>query len=127
MKSQGTSKAGEMDWEGGLKEMIENNLWGLVCDKCTGGGRDYDEGDKCEQCHGNGVYDWRVEPLVSEVKKIIQQAIAQERERTKQVVRQAQIAMEYIEDDEQADWCLARFNAMLDEDLKLDFITNDRE
>jgi len=99
------------------------------------------DGDMCVRCEGEKT-DWEKKifdkypprlgymvtgELIDFIRTAIQQAIAQERERTKQVVRQAQIAMGYIEDDEQADWCLNRFNALLDDDLKLDIITNNHE
>lgn len=81
-----------------------------------------------DDCRSNFTYDTDETPedcdcdmrgLKPFFLKAIATAVKEEKERTRQVVRQAQIAMEYIEDDEQADWCLARFDAMLDEDLKL--------
>lgn len=91
------TKVEEMDWEKWFDEVY------------------YDTDSKTRV---SGFWDEHNKQCKDFIRQAISTAVKEEKERTKQVVRQAQIAMEYIEDDEQADWCLARFDAMLDEDLK---------
>lgn len=55
-----------------LTQLIQNNMWGLRCDKCEGGGWDYEKDNRCKQCGGCGIYDWRIEPLISEFDKELQ-------------------------------------------------------
>jgi len=74
----------ELTEEVKIEEMIKKNMWGLVCDKCTGGGMNGE--NKCKQCGGCGIYDWRIEPLVSEIQKMIATATAEARKQERQRV-----------------------------------------
>jgi hypothetical protein len=68
-----------------IENLIKENMWGLRCDYCTGGGWDYDEDKKCTNCGGCGIYDWRIEPLVSLIKQKLLEVQEQERERCYQI------------------------------------------
>lgn len=51
-----------------LKEILEKNVWGYVCEDCGGGGRDHENDRNCIKCDGTGVYNWQYD---LGVKKII--------------------------------------------------------
>lgn len=51
-----------------LKEILEKNVWGYVCEDCGGGGRDHENDRSCIKCDGTGVYNWQYD---LGVKKII--------------------------------------------------------
>lgn len=58
-------------WKEELADLIENNLWGLVCSNCGGGGM-FDD-TTCSNCKGTGITDWNISPLISKFENLIEE------------------------------------------------------
>ena len=55
-----------------IEQILEQNVWGIVCDKCGGGGADGQ--NKCSKCKGTGIYNWHYELAIEKIDNLISQA-----------------------------------------------------
>lgn len=78
-----------MTIEAKIKEIIEKNVWGLVCKDCGGGGFDYDKQEECKVCKGTGIVDWNYDLAMEKIIALIAQ---EKSEAVREFVKFAMIA-----------------------------------
>ena len=61
-----------------LDEMIKRDAIALCCNKCDGGGYDYDNTKDCDNCNGTGLTEWQNEYLINQIKALISYQVREE-------------------------------------------------
>lgn len=70
MNSPNTSSEVEKE----IEDILNNDCCFLVCDKCYGGGHDYEKSNDCSECGGTGLTEGRNDYAVNKIKELLHQS-----------------------------------------------------
>jgi DnaJ-class molecular chaperone len=60
--------------EEAIQKILEENVWGVVCNECGGGGsKDGDCNKKCPKCNGTGIYNWNYDLAVKKILELAEE------------------------------------------------------